>query len=180
MSAAAPPPSSTPASACAASSFDPFEQAMRDLAARLRLGEPMQESVLSRLFLHVAALMAQRLDEPLRPHSLNATLWNSLVVIYASEGHRLKPSEVSTLMNSSRTNGTRVARDLERLGLVRRVGSQEDRRQVFLQLTARGVEFVRSRLPERRSQLRALFAGFPADDLAELERLLRGLLARLD
>ena len=59
----------------------------------------------------VAARLGDHMDAPLREHGLNSTLWTSLVVIYASEQHRLKPSDLSVFMNSSRTNSTRVARD---------------------------------------------------------------------
>jgi MarR family transcriptional repressor of emrRAB len=164
----------------ATSSFEPFEQAMRDLAQRLATRQQLHESVLSRLFMHVAARMSEYMDEPLRAHGLNTTLWTSLVVIYASQDHRLKPSELSVFMNSSRTNSTRVAKELERQGFVDRVGSDEDRRQVFLQLTPKGVDFVKTHLPRRRGQLKGLFAHFDAGEAAELERLLRKLLAGME
>ncbi|OZI31928.1 hypothetical protein CAL29_29180 [Bordetella genomosp. 10] len=162
------------------SSFEPFEQAMRDLARRLSSNQPMHESVLSRLVLHLAASMGDYMDAPLRAHGLNSTLWTSLVVIYAAEGHRLKPSELSVFMNSSRTNSTRVAKELERQGFVERIGSEEDRRQVFLQLTPKGMDFVTENIPRRRGQLREMFETFEPAELDELERLLRKLLLRFD
>ncbi|OWT75777.1 MULTISPECIES: MarR family transcriptional regulator [unclassified Achromobacter] len=160
------------------SSFEPFEQAMRDLAQRLASRQQLRESVLSRLVLHVATRMADSMDEPLKSHGLNTTLWTSLVVIYAAEGHRLKPSELSVFMNSSRTNSTRVAKELERQGFVERIGSELDRRQVFLQLTPRALEFVKENMPRRRTQLKEMFEGFEPQEVDELERLLRKLLTR--
>ena len=160
------------------SSFEPFEQAMRDLAQRLASRQPLRESVLSRLILHVGTCMADSMDEPLKAHGLNSTLWTSLVVIYAAEGHRLKPSELSVFMNSSRTNSTRVAKELERQGFVERIGSELDRRQVFLQLTPRALEFVKENMPRRRTQLKEMFEGFEPQEVDELERLLRKLLTR--
>jgi MarR family transcriptional repressor of emrRAB len=162
------------------SSFDPFEQAMRDLSSRLSSGSLLHESVLSRLFIHVATRLSDHMDEPLKDHGLNTTLWTSLVVIYASTDQRLKPSELSIFMNSSRTNSTRVAKELERQGFVKRVGSEEDRRQIFLQLTAKGTAFVKTYLPARRAQLKGLFSDFDAPEIANLEQLLRKLLRTLD
>jgi MarR family transcriptional repressor of emrRAB len=162
------------------SSFEPFEQAMRDLAQRLSSKQQLRESVLSRLFLHVGTRLADHMDEPLKAHGLNSTLWTSLVVIYATQGHRLKPSELSVFMNSSRTNSTRVAKELERQGFVDRIGSEEDRRQVFLQLTPKAMSFVKEYLPRRRVQLKELFSHFDAAETSELERLLRKLLAQVD
>ncbi|MFC4275895.1 MarR family transcriptional regulator [Achromobacter aloeverae] len=160
------------------SSFEPFEQAMRDLAQRLASRQQLRESVLSRLVLHLATSMADYMDEPLRAHGLNSTLWTSLVVIYAAEGHRLKPSELSVFMNSSRTNSTRVAKELERQGFVERFGSEQDRRQVFLQLTPKALDFVKENMPRRRAQLKEMFEPFEPGEIDELERLLRKLLAR--
>jgi MarR family transcriptional repressor of emrRAB len=162
------------------SSFAPFEQAMRELALRLASRQQLRESVLSRLFTHVGTRLADTMDAPLREHGLNSTLWTSLVVIYASEGHRLKPSELSVFMNSSRTNSTRVARELERQGYVDRLAGESDRRQVFLQLTPKALAFVREYLPRRRAQLKTLFSSFEPSELDELERLLRKLLSRVE
>jgi MarR family transcriptional repressor of emrRAB len=158
------------------SSFDPFESAMRELALRLTSRQQLRESVLSRLFMHVAARLGEYMDAPLREHGLNSTLWTSLVVIYASEGHRLKPSELSVFMNASRTNSTRVAKELKRQGYVDRIAGESDRRQVFLQLTPKALEFVQAYLPRRRTQLKTLFSNFEPSEITELERLLRKLL----
>lgn len=160
------------------SSFEPFEQAMRDLAQRLASRQQLRESVLSRLILHVATIMADSMDAPLKKHGLNSTLWTSLVVIYAAEGHRLKPSELSVFMNSSRTNSTRVAKELERQGFVERIGSELDRRQVFLQLTPKAMAFVTENMPRRRVQLKEMFEGFEPEEVDEFERLLRKMLTR--
>lgn len=162
------------------SSFAPFEQAMHELAQRLASRQQLRESVISRLFTYVAARLGESMDEPLREHGLNSTLWTSLVVIYASEGHRLKPSELSVFMNSSRTNSTRVARELERQGYVDRLAGESDRRQVFLQLTPKALAFVRHYLPKRRAQLKGLFDNFEAAEIDELERLLRKLLPHVE
>jgi MarR family transcriptional repressor of emrRAB len=164
----------------ATSSFEPFEQAMRDLALRLSSRQQLHESVLSRLFLHVAGRLSEHMDEPLKVNGLNSTLWTSLVVIYAAPGHRLKPSELSIFMNSSRTNSTRVAKELERQGFVDRIGSEEDRRQVFLQLTPKAEAFVKESLPRRRNQLKALFSNFEPAETVEFERLLRKFLTHVE
>jgi MarR family transcriptional repressor of emrRAB len=128
----------------------------------------------------VATCLSDYMDEPLKDHGLNTTLWTSLVVIYASPNHRLKPSELSIFMNSSRTNSTRVAKELERQEFVKRVGSEEDRRQIFLQLTAKGMGFVKTYLPARRVLLKGLFSDFEPSEIASLEHLLRKLLHKLD
>lgn len=153
---------------------------MQDLSRHLSSHGAMRESVIARLFQHVALRLSDYMDAPFREHGLNTTLWTSLVVIYASKDHRLKPSELSVFMNSSRTNSTRVARELERHGFVARMADQADRRQLFLQLTKKGVTFVEDHLPSRRAYITGLLDEFDAREVDELERLLRKLLHKLD
>jgi MarR family transcriptional repressor of emrRAB len=162
------------------SSFQSFEQAMQDLSRRLASRATLRESVIVRLFQHVAQRLNDFMDEPFREHGLNTTLWTSLVVIYASPEHRLKPSELSVFMNSSRTNSTRVARQLQEHGLVDRQADASDGRQLFLRLTRKGVAFVESFLPARRAHIREALEDFSAAEVDELERLLRKLLHKLD
>lgn len=162
------------------SSFQSFEQAMQDLTRRLSSRNAMRESVIARLLQHVALRLTDYMDAPFKAHGLNTTLWTSLVVIYASKEGRLRPSELSIFMNSSRTNSTRVSRELERHGFVARVADESDRRQLYLQLTETGTAFVERLLPSRRAYIRRALAEFETGEIDELERLLRKLLHKLD
>lgn len=162
------------------SSFQSFEQAMQDLSRRLASRATMRESVILRLLQHVALRLNDYMDEPFKAYGLNTTLWTSLVVIYANPDHCLKPSELSVFMNSSRTNSTRVARQLEQHGFVSRQVDESDRRQLFLRLTKKGVAFVETFLPARRDHVRQALQGFEPREVDELERLLRKLLHKLD
>ncbi|WP_165930905.1 MarR family transcriptional regulator [Paralcaligenes ureilyticus] len=153
---------------------------MRDLSRRLSSRGVMRESVIARLIQHVASALNDYMDEPFKAHGLNTTLWTSMVVIYASQNHCLKPSELSVFMNSSRTNSTRVARELQRHGFVNRVADENDRRQLFLQLTPKGVTFVETFLPTRRAYIKHALEEFTAKEVDEFERLLHKLLHKLD
>lgn len=162
------------------SSFQPFEQAMQALTRRIASRNLLHESLVMRLLHHVATQASEALDAPLRPHGLNTTLWTSLLVIYGAEGHRLRPSDLSVFMNSSRTNSTRVANALTQLGYVSREPSMEDGRQYFLQLTPTGKTLVADNLPSRREYVRHMLDNFTEQDMDELERLLRRLSDTLD
>jgi len=162
------------------SSFDSFEYAMQRMARRLSSRRAMRESIIARLLQHVSQKLGDYMDAPFKEHGLNTTLWTSMVVIYASPGHRLKPSELSIFMNSSRTNSTRVARELQRQGLVERIADEHDGRQWFLELTGKGAAFVEGTMPSRRAHVKQALDGFDAAELDELERLLRKLLHTLD
>lgn len=182
MSSGTVPGRASAPSTAIASSFDPFEQAMRDLARRLgtQSSDLLQQSVLSRLLQYTALRLTDRMDEPLRAHGLNSTLWTALVIIYSSQDHELMPSALSDFLNSSRTHVTRISKDLAAHGFVQRVASAHDGRQVLLRLTAKGRRFVEQYLPQRRAQLTRTFAAFDATELAQLEALTRKLLRAVD
>jgi MarR family transcriptional repressor of emrRAB len=162
-----------------ADSFQPFEQAMDELAKRLP-GSPQREAILTRLIQRVTARMNDRLDATLRAHGLNQTTYTALGVLYGSPGYTRRPSELSVFMISSRTNITRVADELEEKGLVERTPDGEDRRQMKLTLTRKGQQFVKKVMPARRRQLVELWAPFKSAERDALEALLRKLLSQLD
>ncbi|HEU0230893.1 MAG TPA: MarR family transcriptional regulator [Burkholderiaceae bacterium] len=153
---------------------------MDDLSRRLSSRRALRESVVARLLQHVATKLGDYLDASLRDDGLNTTLWMSLLLIYASPDHRLKPSELSVFMNSSRTNSTRVSRELQRHGLVDSIPDEHDKRQQFLELTLKGSTFVEHALPARRQHVQHALGGLTPAEIAELERLLHKLLHRVD
>ncbi len=162
-----------------ADSFQPYEQAMRELAKRVP-GSPLREAILTRLLQRVTARMNERFDATLHAHGLNQTTFTALGVLYASPGHSRKPSELSLFMISSRTNITRVADELENKGFIERHPDPEDRRQLDLKLTPVGRDCVRMVIPERRAQLVDLWAKFPESERKAFEALLRKLLSQLE
>jgi MarR family transcriptional repressor of emrRAB len=162
------------------SSFDAFEHAMQALSRRLSAQAPMREAVIARLFRHVGLRLGEFMDAPFKQYGLNETLWTSLVMIYAHPEQRLKPSELSLFMNSSRMNSTRVARQLEADGFIRQVADPNDRRQVLLELMPPGRTFVENQLPLRRPYIGKVLADFSPDEIEQLEHLLRKLLNNLE
>ena len=67
-------------------------------------------------------------------------------------------------------NVTRLLDGLEGLGLVRRRRSKTDRRATFVDLTARGVEAVRSLRRRVSRERHRAFAGLSPDQLVKLDR----------
>lgn len=159
--------------------FSPFEAAMTQLSQRLPAGSALEGAILARLFAHVAVLLGEYFDAPLRAEGLNSTLWTALVVIYSSPEGALKPSDLSVFMISSRTNSTRIADALVSKSFVTREPSALDRRQYFLQLTPKGKRFVERYLSVRRKRTTDLWSQFSAQELKTLDTLLRKLLTRV-
>lgn len=98
----------------------------------------------------------------------------------AGPPHRLSPTRLGKgLMLSSAGVTSRIDR-LERRGLVRRLADPDDRRGVIVELTDEGLAVVDAAVAAITDSDRQLLDRFDQQDLADLERLLRRLLAVLE
>jgi MarR family transcriptional regulator, negative regulator of the multidrug operon emrRAB len=159
-------------------SFQPFESAVHQVARRIK-GTPTQEVLLTKLLHHVDTRLTDYHDGILKQSGLTHTVWTALIMLYASENGGLKPSELSVFMDSSRTNATRLADELVAKGWVERCPCADDRRQIYLQLTKKGLTFVESQYPALRERHSRLWAAFSKTEKQTMEALLRKLLKEL-
>jgi DNA-binding MarR family transcriptional regulator len=94
--------------------------------------------------------------------------------------YQLSPTQLGRgLMLSSAGVTSRIDR-LERRGLVRRLPDPHDRRGVIIELTDEGLTVVDAAVAANSASDRQLLERLDADELVELERLLRKLLAGLE
>lgn len=91
------------------------------------------------------------------------------LVVLASQG----PQRVASLADAlgvTPPTATRMTDRLVRRGLVRRRGSRQDRREVYVALTAAGRDLVTQVTQQRRSEIARILAGVsPADQAAMVE-----------
>lgn len=98
----------------------------------------------------------------------------------AGPPHRLSPTRLGKgLMLSSAGVTSRIDR-LERRGLVRRLADPDDRRGVIVELTEQGLEVVDDAVAALMVSDRELLGRLDPQDVAQLEVLLRKLLAGLE
>ncbi|UTH75328.1 MarR family transcriptional regulator [Chromobacterium sp. IIBBL 290-4] len=159
-------------------SFAQLEQAISRVEARFP-GVPRQEVILTRLMFHIVPRLSSYMGDTLKQHGLNETVWMALLALYACPNQTLNPSDISETLDSSRTNATRIADELEKKGWAVRSASAEDRRKIVLELTPAGVALVESLLPYSREVHRELWADFAQEEKQMLEKLMRKLLAKL-
>src|SRR6478735_6267945 len=94
--------------------------------------------------------------------------------------YRLSPTRLAKgLMLSSAGITSRIDR-LERRGLVRRLPDPDDRRGVIVELTDEGARLVDEAVAAVAESDRQLLARLDADEIAQLQALLKKLLASLE
>jgi MarR family transcriptional regulator, negative regulator of the multidrug operon emrRAB len=141
---------------------------------------PRGAVMLARLGYHVFRLMNDRLETFFDYHGLTSSAWTALMIIYASPGRAVSPSQMSASLAQSRTHMTRVGDELVEKGLAQRVPDSADRRRVQLALSPRGERLVRKLLPLAWREYEGMLSGFSERDAATLERLLRRWITHLE
>lgn len=103
--------------------------------------------------------------------------WRVLAVIAAHDS--IKQSEISRLMGMDPATVTRALRHLEEIGLVLRRRGRADRRTTQVILSKEGARVHDAVVPYRFAFERDLLTALDSDEIADLQRLLDKLEARL-
>ena len=82
-------------------------------------------------------------------------------------------SELSRMLLVSNGNATTVVDRLEKDGLVRRTQSDQDRRTVFVALTAQGLASFEGLASDHEREVDRLFSGLSETDLEQLTDILK-------
>ncbi|MBP6562398.1 MAG: MarR family transcriptional regulator [Neisseriaceae bacterium] len=135
--------------------------------------------VVGRLFHHITPRLTQYLSECLKPFGLDEHTWLSLLALYACDQHTLSPTNLSELLDASRTSATRVADELVKNDWVARTYCDQDRRKILLTLTPAGHELINHVIPALHQEFERLWSDFEPAELDLFEGLMRKLLSRL-
>lgn len=104
-----------------------------------------------------------------------------LALLSEAEGRLLPLSALAGQANASLSRLSHVATRLQRRGLVERVPSPDDARVTLAQLTDEGWAVVQAAAPGHVAAVRSLvFEGLAEGDVADLRRVCRAVLDRLD
>jgi DNA-binding MarR family transcriptional regulator len=127
-----------------------------------------------------AGLAGPAIEAVFARHGLSTGEFDVLAALFRSgEPHRLTPGELSrALMLSPAAMTNRLAK-LEAAGLVGRSLDPANRRSILVELTAEGRAAVDGAVAEHVANEQRLLAALDPDEVAELDRLLRKLLAGL-
>ena len=117
---------------------------------RILAGKPKQlldAVAASRLLLHSAVLLEQRVNEALAPHALHMKEYLALNLLADSVHEPLRPSSLSVSLDASRCLVRRVLDGLDQRGLVVRSADAQDRRSLQLRLTPEGSALLALAMP---------------------------------
>ena len=129
----------------------------------------------------IGPLLARRQESIFGRFGLNRGEVGALSALRVSgPPHRLSPTRLGRgLMLSSAGVTSRIDR-LERRGLVRRLPDPDDRRGVIVELTDQGLEVVDAAVAALAISDRQLLERLDAQEIAQLEAILRKLLGGLE
>lgn len=153
--------------------FDPIEEARRHWSERWP-GDAPGEMVAVTSVMRVHQILMARLNELLEPYELTFPRYEALMLLHFSRRGSLPLGKIGERLQVHRTSVTNTIDGLERIGLVRRVPHDTDRRAVLAEITPAGrkvAEQATTTLNEAR------FATDPLSEseLADLSEILRTL-----
>ncbi|MFT3813645.1 MAG: MarR family transcriptional regulator [Acidovorax sp.] len=129
----------------------------------------------SRLVIHTAHLLEQRIDAALAPFNLHMREYLALALLADSVHEPLRPSTLSTALDATRTQTTRLLDGLEHKGLAVRTADGQDRRSLQLAPTAAGAELLARAVPVVHAAYEAAWAPLSAQGLSALNGQLRSV-----
>lgn len=131
----------------------------------------------SRLLFRVAHLLQARIDAELADHDIDMREYLALILIADDATEPLRPSVLSSTLDATRTQITRLLDGMERKGLALRLpGSQADRRSLHLMLTDAGRRRLEEATPTVHAACLSGWAALGTGQTVQALGLLRAML----
>jgi MarR family transcriptional repressor of emrRAB len=150
----------------------PMARALPDL--------PMAETVLVRLVRSVAAEITQFFEPVFREIGLSENAFHVLCLLFAAEDGQLSPSDLSDLVGTSRANMTKIIESLAVSGYASRREVKHDGRRQVIAITETGKAAALAALPTLSHPLKTAFSSLTAEEMAQLDALLRKVIVSFD
>lgn len=129
-------------------------------------------------FGRLGALLGRAIEAKLGEHTLSTAEFDVLASLRRSGApYRLTPSQLSSALLLSGSAMTNRLDKLDARGLVERVLDPEDRRSFQISLTKKGLALVDTAVVDHLANEKQLLAALTQAEQAELDRLLKKLLA---
>lgn len=119
----------------------------------------------------IGSALVERMQEELSRHDLSIAMWRVLAVL--SDTDKQRQIDLAEMTAIDVSTMSRLVSRLIRMGLVSRVRSDANNREVTVELTAKGRALVNRLIPVARKMERAAVAGLSTSDLATTRDCLR-------
>jgi len=136
-----------------------------------------RDNAIGYLITQAQRLLHKGLGMKLQQHGVTVAQWTVLVVLWEVDG--LTQKELSDRVTVETATLSRTIDRMERDGLVKRVRSETDRRQVHVFLTDYGAGLWRDLVPEAETMLKLALEGIDADEEETLRHLLKRVIANV-
>ena len=143
---------------------------------RLLAGRPPELAnaiAASRLLFRVAHLLEARIDEALAPFGIDMREYLALVLIADDAVEPLRPSDLGTTLDATRTQITRLLDGLEKKGLAHRLPGGSDRRSLHLAQTDAARDLIHRAAPAVHAAYESGWAAVGTDGTAKALRVLK-------
>lgn len=161
------------------SRFEATRKRLKNIHARMpEFPEDLMRLV--RMTYHIQKRMKDLSNAALRPYELVDASYMVLAVLYGSENETSTASTLGEACMEKPANLTRVCNDLESQGLIARGNRPGDRRCVMISLTDEGRALAEKVLPEVWMQTTRAYDGYSAEEVKQLEALLKRALDNLE
>ena len=119
----------------------------------------------------IGSALVERMQKELSPHDLSIAMWRVLAVL--SDTDKQRQIDLAEMTAIDVSTMSRLVSRLIKMGLVSRVRSDTNNREVTVELTAKGRALVNRLIPIARKMERAAIAGLSPNDLAATRDCLR-------
>ena len=105
-----------------------------------------------------------------------------LMVLLHEEGNRLAPNEIAQKLNVTRGNMTGIVDCLIKDGYVKKYQDEKDRRQVWIEMTAAGDDYLKKVFPDyfkRLGKMMSVITRAEGEELIRISRKLHGAVGAL-
>jgi len=161
------------------SSFEATKKRLKNIHARMP-DFPEDLMRLMRMTYHIQKRMKDLSNAALRKYDLVDASYMVLAVLYGSDDETSTASTLGEACMEKPANLTRVCNDLEAQGLITRGNRPGDRRCVMISLTDSGRALIAKVLPEVWSATTHAYDGYNAEEVKQLEALLKRQLNNLE
>lgn len=129
---------------------------LKDVSSTFSINEVLLTRLLFKTTKQFERIMDKKMNEC---GGLTCTSWGVLMITYDTDGSKILPSELSTIMRNPKPTITRVVDDLIARGFLDREHDIIDRRKIFITITEAGKQFIIDNMHSHDQVLKDIWDG---------------------